>query len=119
MADILITELLKIDIHSLKQKIREAKREAIVHKIDLQLKSNKEINFSQAGGYDRLDSFFTNVGWGYRDTVAKIVFEKDTLRSKNPIKIYNEEGSMIYESQSTKRDKIIEILLGADAIFTV
>jgi len=122
ITEILLIELSKIDLGALRDKIRNAKEDALVHNLETHLEKNNVIEFevenpdSSYNRYRRLDRFF-QVTWMQRNRfIVKIEFEKNGLYSKNPIKIYDEEDRLVYESKSTKRDKILEIMRGCTPI---
>lgn len=122
MAAIVLIELTKIDLYKLDEKIRNAKEDALVHSIESHLAKNKEIIMKPKEGdvywrYKRLDHFYVSLPYQFGGDVVRMVFERDGLFSKNPITIYDEEGKMIYESKSTKKDKILEIMRGCNPIF--
>ena len=124
MAEIILIALSKIDLGALMSKLKNAKEDALVHKIETHLAKNNVIKMkakedvSSYRRYSRIDSYFqTGYQWFNNKGIASIEFERNGLFSKNPMKIYNEDGDVIYESQSTKKDKVLEIIRGCDPIF--
>lgn len=121
VAAVILLQLSTIDLSEIREKARKAKKDALIHNIENHLKKSKIIEMKEREKYPkfcRLNNYFTSLGyWRGSENIAKIVFEKDGLFSKNPIKIYDENGTEVYSSQSTKKDKIIEILEGCDPIF--
>jgi superfamily II DNA or RNA helicase len=110
----LITKFLKIkelnesliDIREIVNKSKKAKEEIFEIRVKEFLEKNNELIFKNEPIVNRL----FQVSWDSNyEKVNKIVFEKNILGYKNSIKIYNKDNNIIYESKSTKKDKVIDL----------
>lgn len=98
----------KVDIGSLREKQKNAKREKTIAKINESiLAGENKIVLSKSV---RLDRIYPSVSSGWRENVQTIMFKKSQLLVGNHIVLLNEVGGEVYESKSAKLDKVLEIL---------
>lgn len=99
----------KINVNDIKEKKAELEKTMLEDKINNRLKEGGV--FKSSKSTLRLSDLYPHLGWfDGRTYVDSMVMEDNTLKAKNKMKLFSATGTVVYETNSAKREKIMEIV---------